>query len=245
MTDSYVALDLETTGLNPREDKIIEIGAVRVIKGKPAEKFHMFVNPHTVISAEITSLTGITGEMVKEGAECRDAIEQIIEFCEDEVLLGHNLMFDYSFLKRNAVNCDLKFEKQGIDTLKIARKYLDELPSRSLEYLCAYYQLDNSIRHRAYEDALCAAKLYERLKTSFLKNEPGEESDKVFEPSPLIYKVKKDVPITGRQKVYLKDLIKYHKIELDAEIDYLTKSEASRLIDQILSRYGKIKNIFL
>jgi DNA polymerase-3 subunit alpha (Gram-positive type) len=78
--------------------------------------------------------------------------------------------------------------------------------------------------------------LYERLKEEFSEKRPD-----LFEASPLIFKVKKEGPVTNSQKVYLRDLLKYHKIDSDVKIEMLTKNEASRMIDRIISSYGKMK----
>lgn len=235
MINSFVALDLETTGLNPATDRILEIGAVKFINGKEAEVFSALVDPGRQVSDRIVELTGITNEMAESGMEYTGAVERLVAFCEDLPLLGHNIIFDYSFVKRAAVNQNLKFEKKGVDTLKIARKLLPELPRRSLEYLCEYYQIGEDTHHRATEDARSAVCLYERLHREF-----PECPENVFEPTELIYQVKKQGMITDAQKGYLNDLLKYHKIELSIRIDTLTKNEASRIIDRIILEHGRI-----
>lgn len=231
----YVCLDLETTGLAPKKDRILEIGAVKVKDGVPVEEYTTLIDPRTEIPYRITQLTGITQEMV-EGKPCQqEAVEGFLNFCEDLPLLGHNLQFDYSFMKYCAVNLGFPFEKRGADTLKLARKFLPDLPSRSLQNLRLYYGIPQGEAHRALQDAETTWKLYEKLKAEFFKTEPG-----AFEPYELTYKVKRQGPITAAQKRYLQDLIKYHRIDLKTEPDSLTKNEASRLIDTILGTYGKI-----
>jgi len=235
MINSFVALDLETTGLNPATDRILEIGAVKFIDGKEADTFSTLVDPGRQVTERITELTGITNEMAASGMEYTRAVACLVDFCQDLPLLGHNIIFDYSFVKRAAVNQRLEFEKNGVDTLKIARKLLPELPRRSLEYLCAYYQIGEETHHRATEDARSSICLYERLQREF----PQCPKD-VFAPTPLIYQVKKQSPITPAQKGYLNDLLKYHKIELPIRIESLTKNEASRIIDRIILEHGRI-----
>lgn len=231
----YVTLDLETTGLEPKKDRIIEIGAVKVRDGQVVEEFGTLVNPQMEISRRITELTGISNAMV-EGKPCiREIIGQLVEFCGDLPLLGHNIRFDYSFVKHSAVNCGMTFEKKGMDTLKLARVLLPDLPSKSLQSLRVYYKLEQEEAHRALEDARTTYLLYERLREEF-----AEKYSELFCPQELVYKVKKQGPITQAQKRYLQDLVKYHKIDLRMEADSLTKNEASRLIDTILGTYGKI-----
>lgn len=235
MMREYVSLDLETTGLEAKKDRIIEIGAVKVKDSKITEEYKTLVNPQMEIPARITELTGISSDMVS-GMPCvSEAVEKLLAFCGDLPLLGHNVLFDYSFVKHSAVNQGMDFEKKGIDTLKLARVFLPELPSRSLQNLRVYYEIPQEDAHRALEDARSTYYLYERLKEEF-----GEKNPELFVPKDLIYKVKKQSPATQAQKRYLQDLAKYHKIDLNMEVESLTKNEASRLIDTILGTRGKI-----
>ena len=235
MIHTYIALDLETTGLNPTDDRILEIGAVKIVEGQEREVFSTLVDPGRQVTPRIQELTGITNEMAAGGMEYREAVERLVEFCRDLPLLGHNILFDYSFVKRSAVNQSLPFEKEGVDTLKIARRLLPDLEHRSLEYLCTHYGITQERKHRAEDDARSARRLYERLRQEF-PDSPGD----LFLPSPLIYQVKKQSPITLAQKGYLNDLLKYHKIELPVKVDSLTKNEASRIIDRIILEHGRI-----
>lgn len=235
MIENYIVFDIETTGLQPKSDRIIEIGAVKVEKGEIVDTFSTLIQPEIVIQPMITGLTGIDNEMVKDAPKGDEAIPAFIEFCKDVVLMGHNVMFDYSFVKRFAVNHKLPFEHQGIDTLKIARSALPNLEKKSLEYLCNHYQIIQEQKHRALEDAKSTYLLYKKMLEEF-----GESQEDLFLPKELVYQVKKESSITNAQKGYLKDLIKYHKIELDVAIDSLTKNEASRYIDKIILQNGRI-----
>lgn len=235
MLNSYIALDLETTGLNPKFARILEVGAVKIKDGKVIETYDKIVNAKTYLSEQIISLTGITQEMMEEGEGIESVLVELLDFCGDDVLLGHNIPFDYSFIKKAAVNQKLTFEKEAIDTLKLARKFLPELEKRSLEHLCKYYQIEQVEKHRAYFDALAASDLYQIFLKQFYNG--NEES---FLPYKLNYQVKRESAITPRQKIYLNDLIKYHKINITVQIDSLTKNEASRMIDGIILQYGRI-----
>jgi DNA polymerase III subunit epsilon len=235
MLNSYIALDLETTGLNPKFARILEVGAVKIRDGKVVETYDKIVNAKTYLSNQITSLTGITQEMMEDGEDIESVIVELLDFCGNDVLLGHNISFDYSFVKKAATNHKLPFEKEAIDTLKLARKFLPELEKRSLEFLCTYYQIEQVEKHRAYYDALAASELYQKfLKQFYLGNE------ELFAPYQLNYQVKKESNITPRQKIYLNDLIKYHKINVTVQIDSLSKNEASRMIDGIILHHGRI-----
>ena len=121
MLKSYLAFDVETTGLSPESDEIIEIGALKVYDGKVCDRFITFVKPSEPVSERITEITGITNEMLQDAAPKEKVIPAFLDFCGDEVLIGHNLPFDYGFVRNQAKLFGLSFEKQGIDTLKIAR----------------------------------------------------------------------------------------------------------------------------
>ncbi len=241
MISDYVALDLETTGLNPASDRILEIGAVRIKGGQVEASYSTLVDCVIPIPKKATEITGISNETLQKARSRNDimtaeaAVEQLIYFCEGLPLLGHQILFDYCFIRQAAANMGREFKKEGVDTLRIARKYLPHLPSKSLESLCTYYKIEEQ-HHRALADARAAAALYGRLAEEF---DNGEKED--FLPQEMMYRVKKQSPATKFQKAYLIDLIKYHRIDLDVSIDSLTRSEASRMTDQILSAYGKIK----
>lgn len=143
MLKSYIAFDLETTGLKPQENEIIEIGALKVREGKVVDRFMEFIHPLSPISSAISELTGITNDMVATARSCEQVLPDFLDFCEDDVLIGHNVMFDYSFTKCSASKCGLPFEKNGLDTLKIARKVHKDFPSKSLGALCDYYHIEN------------------------------------------------------------------------------------------------------
>lgn len=238
MIDSYVCVDLETTGLNPKTDKIIEIGIVKVVNDQIAEEWETFVNPARQLEERITELTGIHDEQLLSAPKIEDVLPTLLKIAEGSVLLGHSILFDYSFIKKAAVNQRLAFEKEGIDTLKIARKYLADLESRSLPSLCEYYGIHHSA-HRALHDAKATVELYRKLTMQFYDRESAEGDKSLFRPKRLCYQAKRDTPITIPQKERLYKLVDRHKLILDYDIEKLTRSEASRRIDRLLAEYGR------
>ena len=234
MLDSYVAIDLEMTGLQAKTERILEIGAVKVIDRKQTDSFQMFVNPHRKLSSVITELTGITQEMVTDGVEDVDALRALMDFVGDLPLVGHNIMFDYSFLKQCAANHKIPLEKSAVDTLKISRICFPKMESKKLEAMCQHYKIVKNQEHRALADALMTARLLECLREEF-----GQRAPELFEPKPLQYRAKRQGPATPAQKRDLIELLTYHKIVSDVEVEALTKSEASRMIDKILAVYGR------
>lgn len=236
MIKDYVAFDLETTGLSPETDQIIEIGALKVKDGKVIGRFMEFVKPEKTISPMITNITGITNEMVANARDTRKIITDFVNFCEDYVLVGHNIMFDYKFSKLYANKYGYSFDKKGIDTLKIARKIHKEFESKSLGVLCEHYKIENKAAHRAYHDALATAKLYQCMSHYYETKEP-----KVFEPTQLIFKQKKVQPITKKQINYIELLCSHHGLKSDICVEAMTRSEASKYIDSIISEHGMIQ----
>ena len=233
MMQSYVSIDLETTGLNPKTDKITEIGAVKVESGVLKDTFSTLVNPGRKLDPRVAELTGIKDEDLREAPFIREVLPELLDFLGDLPLLGHSVLFDFSFLKKACVNEKLELEKQAVDTLKIARKYLADLEHRSLDFLCVHYGIPHQA-HRALEDAKATDLLYRRLTEQFYDN-----GDALFCPQTLVYKAKRDTPATNSQKDRLYRLISQHKIIQDVEIEQLTRSEASRMTDKILAKYGR------
>ncbi len=229
----YIAIDLETTGLDAKRDKIIEVGAIRVQEGMETARYHSLINPHRKLESRVQELTGIRDEMVEAAPDIGDIIAGIVDFCEGLPLLGHHVIFDYGFLKRAAVNHGIAFEKSGIDTLKLCRRLMPEGESKSLAAACAFFKIERKGAHRALEDAEDAHRLYQALMRRFL------DRKEIFAAEPMIYKVKKEQPASKKQKEDLRYLLKYHKIDVPVEIDYLSRNEASRLKDQIISQYGR------
>lgn len=235
MENSYVAVDIETTGLNPKLDKIIEIGAVKVVGGRVAEEFGMLVQPRRQLDERIIQLTGIDDKMLEGAPGAEEVIGRMIEFCIGYPLLGHHILFDYSFLKKVAVNAGLEFEKAGIDTLVLCRKFMPAAERKNLASACRFYQVENQSAHRALSDAHAAHELYQEMMKRHGYGEP-----EAFVGRTLNYKVKKEQLATKRQKEGLRELIKYHKIDVAVQINHMTRNEVSRMKDNIISQYGRI-----
>ena len=233
--DTFIVYDLETTGIHPERDEIIEIGALKVCQGNVVDTFSCLIHPHITLPDEIIALTGITQEMVETGLEKEEAIRKFIEFASEDTVLGHNISFDYKFMKVAADRLSLPFEKKTLDTLKIARKHLKELPDKKLGTVCQHYGYWNEHAHRALDDAKATYHIYQKMKEAFFESNPES-----FEGEEGAVKVKKVEPMTAKQKNYLMDLMQFHGIKIETSLDKLSKREASKLIDSIILQYGKI-----
>lgn len=235
MMDSYISLDLETTGLDPKQDKIIELGAVKVIGGKVTEEKSLLIQPYRQLEERTVQLTGITDRMLAHAPGMEQVLSELEEFCQDLPLLGHRILFDYSFLKRAMINGNRTFERNGVDTLMLCRKFMPAEEAKNLSAACRYFGLCNENAHRALSDARATHQLYQILKERYGDREPG-----AFLEKPLIYKVKKEQPATKRQKEVLRELLKYHKINVTVQMDHMTRNEVSRMTDKIISQYGRM-----
>ncbi len=235
MTDSYVCIDLETTGLNPKTDKIMEIGAVKVENGVEVQCYQTFINPGRKPEERVLELTGITLSDLEGAPYIEEVLPELLAFLGDSVLVGHRIIFDYSFLKKAALDHKLEFQKKGLDTLRMARVYLPDVEKKTLEYLCNYYEIPHRA-HRALDDARATSRLYQILAEKFY-----QDTEALFRPEPLICNIKRDTPATRAQKEQLSRLVAYHGLELQADIEKMTRSEASRTIDKILLKFGRLQ----
>lgn len=229
----YVCIDLETTGLSPKADRIIEIGAARVREGRIVATFQQLINPRMELKERIVELTGIEARELTGQPELSEVLPELEKFLGEDILIGHRIGFDYSFLKRAFVNRKKEFEKQGIDTLRIARACVNDCESKKLESLCKHFGITHQA-HRALGDVLATAELYEKLLEAYT-----EEKKEIFLPKPLIYKVKKESPVTRAQLEQLERVIMKYAVQPSVELASLTRNEASRYLDQLYSTYGR------
>lgn len=234
MLKDYVVIDLEMTGLDAKKDKILETGAVRVRDNQVVATFGTVCNPDVILSEKVMELTGITQKMADEGQEVDQAVQEFFDFCGEDVVVGQNVIFDYSFLKQWAVNHKISFERKAVDTLKIARKFLPEGQKKNLEALCEYYEVNRENAHRALDDALATQIIFEKQQQEY-----GMEHAEDFIPKQLQYKTKKQTPASERQKKQIEQFAQRQGIQLEIPVEKLTRGEASRLIDQFISQYGQ------
>ena len=154
LDQDFICFDLETTGLSPQNDRITEIGAVRLHNGEITDRFDIFVDPERPIPEKITQLTSITDEMVKGAPKEAEALERFFQFCgEDAVLVAHNASFDASFVRAALQRQGKPFENTYIDTVTMARSLLPDLKKATLDSVANYLKLKPFHHHRAEDDA--------------------------------------------------------------------------------------------
>jgi len=163
--DSYVVVDLETTGLSFTEDEIIEIGAI-LVKDKQIEaSYSALIKPNKKLPASIQSLTGISNEMLDvEGRVLSEVILEFLTFVEDLPIVSHNVNFDYGFLRLACQNLNLPLlSNRSIDTLSLARRLLDDVRDFKLQTLVEYFNIETDTKHRSLADCISTHMVYEKL----------------------------------------------------------------------------------
>lgn len=169
----FVVVDIETTGLSPIGDDIIEIGAVRVRGGVPTESFQTFVRPGKPIPPEVQELTKITEDMVAGAPEPGEALRQFFDFCGEAILVAHNASFDFPFLRyHRAKHLGEPCSAPVLDTLILARSLLPHMRSHALSALCRELAIKLENHHRADADARTAAAVLKKLLEKALEQMP-------------------------------------------------------------------------
>ncbi|MDR2513774.1 MAG: exonuclease [Christensenellaceae bacterium] len=162
---SYVVLDLETTGLDPRWDSIIEIAAVRVQDGKITDQFQTLVNPGFEVDNFIIELTGITNEMLSSAPSVEDVLPRFVEFVGDSVVIGHNVNFDVNFIYDDCKRImSVPFANDFIDTMRVSRRLYKEYSNHTLSDLLERFSIGGNVEHRALSDVLKTNACYVYMK---------------------------------------------------------------------------------
>ena len=156
----YCVLDIETTGLSFRTEKITEIAAVKIKNGEILEEFSCFVNPEKPIPQKIVEITNITDEMVKDAETIEQVMPKFLEFIGDDVLVAHNAGFDIGFLKYNAAQIGLKMDNAYIDTLSLSRGLFPEFKKHKLGIIAENLNIKVEVAHRALDDVITLIKVF-------------------------------------------------------------------------------------
>ena len=170
----FVVFDIETTGFSPVNNKIIEIGAVKIRQGEITDRFSVFVNPGVPIPFEIEKLTSINDSMVMDAPPIEVILPQFLNFCQNAVLVAHNANFDMSFIMENAKRQGLSRKFTFVDTLGIARVLLTHQAKHTLDAVAKTLSISLENHHRAVDDAECTAHIF--LKFSAMLRERGADT---------------------------------------------------------------------
>ncbi len=160
---TFVVFDIETTGFSPIKNKIIEIGAVKIVNGEIVDRFSEFINPEVPIPYRITKLTSITDDMVIDAPTREVIIPKFVEFCKDAVLVGHNVGFDISFINQNCKELKIDVDYTTVDTLWLSRYFFPLQAKHTLDAVAKTLNVVLGHHHRAVDDAECTALIFNKF----------------------------------------------------------------------------------
>ncbi len=156
-------IDVETTGLNPRFERVIEIGILRVENGKVRKTLNTLINPVTYIPPFITEMTGISNDDIEDAPTFYDRYREIFSMLDGALFVAHNVHFDYSFIRAEFDRVGQCFEAPTLCTARLSRRIFPEHRSHSLSALIERYGFPCKRRHRAYDDAAVLHKFLRML----------------------------------------------------------------------------------
>ena len=160
LDDTYVVFDIETTGFSAVEDRIIEIGAVKVQNGEIIDSYSTFVNPEVPIPFDIINLTGITDDMVMDAPNIDAVLPEFLEFAKDAVFVAHNAGFDMGFIEQNCKLLEMPSQYTYLDTVALARVLLPTLAKYKLNIVAKALNISLENHHRAVDDAKATAEIF-------------------------------------------------------------------------------------
>lgn len=232
---TYCVLDLETTGLSFRTEKITEVGIMKVQNGEVIDSFSCFVNPEKSIPPKVVEVTNITDEMVKDAETIDKVMLKIIEFVGDSVLVAHNADFDIGFLKYNAKQLGLSLDNTYIDTLRLAKQLFPDFKKYKLGIIAEKLGIKVEVAHRALDDVDTTVKvlnvMIDMLKENDVKtvDDIDKSSNVDFKKLPTYHAI-----ILAKDYVGLKNLYKLVSI---SHLDYFYKKP--RILKSIYKKYSE------
>ncbi len=207
----FVVFDIETTGFSPVENRIIEIGAVKVCGGKIVDHFSAFVNPEVPIPFEIEKLTGIRDDMVVDAEKIETVLPEFLRFCEGCMLVAHNARFDMSFIMENCNRQGIEHDFTYVDTVGIARVMLPAQAKHTLDAVAKTLGVSLLNHHRAVDDAEATAEIFVKLivmmeedgiTTLAQINEKGKASPAIIKKLPTYHGIILAKNNVGRMNLY-------------------------------------------
>jgi DNA polymerase-3 subunit alpha (Gram-positive type) len=222
LNGEFIVFDIETTGFNFKNNKITEIGAVKVKDYEIIDTFSTFVNPEMPIPYEIVKLTGISDEMVKNAPKTEEALKNFFEFAGNAPLVAHNAKFDIGFIDHYAKESGIKRDSIVIDTLQMSRWIVTAISKYKLGSLAKYFGISLKNAHRALDDAYATGEVFVKL-LELLENNKGiknvnsinkkleeEEVDfKKLRPYHAVILVKNMKGLTNLYKIISKSHLEY------------------------------------
>ena len=195
----YCVLDIETTGLSYRTEKITELGAIKIKNGEVIDTFECFVNPEKPIPQKVVEVTHITDDMVKDARTIKEILPEFLEFMGDSVLIAHNADFDIGFLKHNAEELGYKLDNTYIDTLRLAKDLFPEYKKYKLGIIAEKLGIVVEVAHRALDDVKTLVEVF-KIMLKMLKERNVKTVD--------------DIDVVTAGDTNFKNLPSYHAIIL-------------------------------
>ncbi|MEG2310866.1 MAG: PolC-type DNA polymerase III, partial [Clostridia bacterium] len=231
--DTYCVFDIETTGLDPKYDKITEIAVCKVKNGEIVDEYSTFVNPERLIPQKLQELTHITNEMVKDSPTVDAMLPEFLEFCKGSILVAHNAKFDVSFIRENALSLKLEFNPQVLDTLTMSRELYTTFENHKLGTIAKELGVRLEGAHRAINDTRATAEIFLKMQEDAKKKGINEyyyvytNIDEEAKKLPYYH-----IILFARNYVGLKNL---YKIISYSHLNYFNKRP--RIPRSLLNRY--------
>lgn len=234
LDQTFVVFDIETTGFSNTNDKITEIGAVKIENFKVVDRFSELVNPEVDISYKIQELTGITNDLVSDKPTIEEILPKFLDFVGDSVLVAHNAEFDMGFISQKSREQGLEFKNKSVDTLTLARVLLPHLKRHRLNVIAKDLGIPLLNHHRAVDDAEATAHIFIKFLEMLKKQGVEVLSDVNEKLGGLDYTKIATNHITLLAKNYtgLKNL---YKIVSDAHVNHFYR--APRILRSVLEKY--------
>lgn len=234
LSQTFVVFDLETTGFSNKNDKITEIGAVKVENFKVVDRFSQLINPEKDISYKVQELTGITNNLIKDKPTIEEILPKFLDFIGDSVLVAHNANFDMGFMQQKCREQNIEFKNTSVDTLTLARTLLPHMKRFRLNLIAKELGIPLLNHHRAVDDAEATAHIFIKFLEMICKK-GGEKLSDINEILGDIDYTKlstNHVTLIAKNQVGIKNL---YKIVSDAHVNHFYR--APRILKSVLEEY--------
>ncbi len=232
---AFTVLDVETTGLDPRYEKVIEFAGYRIERGEIVDSFISFLNPERRLDPYIVSFTGIRDEDLEDAPLFEDVASKVMDLLTDSVIVGHNIQFDVKFLEAEFLNAGYEsFKPVTFCTLRGAKRLYPQLKSKRLEMVRDHLNIPPGVTHRAYSDAKATAEIFlkmaEKLRKDFqLSRLQDVLGFQYIPPRDLSRKFPQSLAQTGFEIPAIPDLPgNYWFLDANENIIYIGKSKTLR-----------------
>lgn len=234
LSQTFVVFDLETTGFSNKNDKITEIGAVKIENFKVVDRFSQLINPQKDISYKVQELTGITNDLIKDKPTIEEVLPKFIEFIGDSVMVAHNADFDMGFMQQKCREQNIEFKNTSVDTLTLARTLLPHMKRFRLNLIAKELGVPLLNHHRAVDDAEATAHIF----IKFLEMIQKRGGEKLSDINTILGNIDytklttNHITLIAKNQAGIKNL---YKIVSDAHINHYHR--APRILKSVLEQY--------